>query len=88
MQHNPKTYVIMNEKELQSYIKELEKALILTYNDKMSWQVISQVANNNIPLDFKHKLLKNTNKMVIEKYRDMEIKVEYIENFDFKSNSL
>ena len=88
MQHNPKTYVIMNEKELQSYIKELEKALILTYNDKMSWQVISQVANNNISLDFKHKLLKNTNKMVIEKYRDMEIKVEYIENFDFKSNSL
>ena len=88
MQHNPKTYVIMNEKELQSYIKELEKALILTYNDKMSWQVISQVANNNISLDFKHKLLNNTNKMVIEKYRDMEIKVEYIENFDFKSNSL
>lgn len=88
MQHNPKTYVIMNEKELQSYIKELEKALILTYNDKMSWQVISQVANNNIPLDFKHKLLKNTNKMVIEKYRDMEIKVEYIENFNFKSNPL
>lgn len=88
MQHNPKTYVIMNEKELQSYIKELEKALILTYNDKMSWQVISQVANNNIPLDFKHKLLKNTNKMVIEKYRDMEIKVEYIENFNFTSSSL
>ena len=78
----------MNEKELQSYIKELEKALILTYNDKMSWQVISQVANNNIPLDFKHKLLKNTNKMVIEKYRDMKIKVEYIENFNFTSNSL
>lgn len=48
MQHNPKTYVIMNEKELQSYIKELETALILTYNDKMSWQVIGQVANNNI----------------------------------------
>lgn len=88
MQHNPKTYVIMNEKELQSYIKELEKALILTYNDKMSWQVISQVANNNIPLDFKHKLLKNTNKMVIEKYRDMEIKVEYVENFNFQSGSL
>ena len=88
MQHNPKTYVIMNEKELQSYIKELEKALILTYNDKMSWQVISQVANNNIPLDFKHKLLKNTNKMVIEKYRDMKIKVEYIENFNFTSNAL
>lgn len=88
MQHNPKTYVIMNEKELQSYIKELEKAIILTYNDKMSWQVISQVANNNIPLDFKLNLLKNTNKMVIEKYRDMEIKVEYIENFNFTSNSL
>ena len=88
MQHNPKTYVIMNEKELQSYIKELEKALILTYNDKMSWQVISQVANNNIPLDFKHKLLKNTNKTVIEKYRAMEIKVEYIENFNFTSSSL
>lgn len=88
MQHNPKAYVIMNEKELQSYIKELEKALILTYDDKMSWQVISQVANNNIPLDFKHKLLKNTNKMVIEKYRDMEIKVEYIENFNFTSSSL
>jgi hypothetical protein len=88
MQHNPKTYVIMNEKELQSYIKELEKALILTYNDKMSWQVISQVANNNIPLDFKLNLLKNTNKMVIEKYRDMEIKVEYIENFNFTSSSL
>ena len=34
MQHNPKTYVIMNEKELQSYIKELEKALILAYNKK------------------------------------------------------
>lgn len=48
MQHNPKTYVIMNEKELQSYIKELETALILTYNDKMSWQIIGQVANNNI----------------------------------------
>lgn len=78
----------MNEKELYSYIKELETALILTYNDKMSWQIIGQVANDNIPLDFKHKLLKNTNKMVIEKYRDMEIKVEYIENFDFKSNSL
>ena len=78
----------MNEKELQSYIKELEKALILTYNDKMSWQVISQVANNNIPLDFKLNLLKNTNKMVIEKYRDMEIKVEYIENFNFTSSSL
>ena len=88
MQHNLKTYVIMNEKELQSYIKELETALILTYDDKMSWQVISQVANNNIPLDFKHKLLKNTNKMVIEKYRDMEIKVEYIENFNFTSSSL
>ena len=38
----------MNEKELQSYIKELETALILTYNDKMSWQIIGQVANNNI----------------------------------------
>ena len=48
MQHNPKTYVIMNEKELQSYIKELETALILTYNDKMSWQILGQVANNNI----------------------------------------
>ena len=48
MQHNPKTYVIMNEKELQSYIKELETALIVTYNDKMSWQIIGQVANNNI----------------------------------------
>lgn len=78
----------MTEKELQSYINELEKALILAYNEKMSWQVIGQVANNNIPLDFKHKLLKNTNKMVIEKYRDMEIKVEYLENFNFTSNSL
>ena len=88
MQHNLKTYVIMNEKELQSYIKELEKALILAYSEKMSWQVINQVANNNIPLDFKHNLLKNTNKMVIEKYRDMEIKVEYVENFNFQLGSL
>lgn len=88
MQHNPKTYVIMNEKELYSYIKELETALILAYNEKMSWQVIGQVANNNIPLDFKHNLLKNTNKMVIEKYRDMEVKVECIENFNFQSGSL
>ena len=78
----------MNEKELQSYIKELEKALILAYSEKMSWQVINQVANNNIPLDFKHNLLKNTNKMVIEKYRDMEIKVEYVENFNFQLGSL
>ena len=88
MQHNPKIYVIMNEKELQSYIKELEKALILTYNDKMSWQVIGQVANNNISLDFKHNLLKNTNKMVIEKDIIMKAKVEYAENFNFTSNSL
>lgn len=88
MQHNPKTYVIMNEKELQSYIKELETALILTYNDKMSWQIISQVVNNNIPLDFKHKLLKNTNEMVTEKDIIAKAKVENAENFNFTSNSL
>lgn len=88
MQHNPKTYVIMNEKELQSYIKELEKALILTYDDKMSWQVISQVANNNIPLDFKHNLLKNTNKMVTEKDIIAKAKVENAENFNFTSSYL
>jgi len=78
----------MNEKELQSYIKELEKALILTYDDKMSWQVISQVANNNIPLDFKHNLLKNTNKMVTEKDIIAKAKVENAENFNFTSSYL
>ena len=88
MQHNPKTYVIMNEKKLQSYIKELETALILTYNDKMSWQIIGQVANNNIPLDFKHKLLKNTNEMLTEKDIIAKAKVENAENFNFTSNSL
>lgn len=88
MRHNPKTYVIMNEKELQSYIKELEKALILAYNEKMSWQIIGQVANNNIPLDFKYKLLKNTNEMVTEKDIIAKAKVENVENFNFTSNSL
>ena len=88
MQHNPKTYVIMNEKELQYYIKELETALILTYNDKMSWQIIGQVANNNIPLDFKYKLLKNTNEMVTEKDIIAKAKVENTENFNFTSSSL
>ena len=78
----------MNEKELQSYIKELETALILTYNEKISWQIIGQVANNNIPLAFKHKLLKNTNKMVTEKDIIAKAKVENTENFNFISNSL
>lgn len=78
----------MNEKELQYYIKELETALILTYNDKMSWQIIGQVANNNIPLDFKYKLLKNTNEMVTEKDIIAKAKVENTENFNFTSSSL
>jgi hypothetical protein len=46
------------------------------------------VANNNIPLDFKHKLLKNTNEMVTEKDIIAKAKVENAENFNFTSNSL
>ena len=56
----------MNEKELQSYIKELETALFLTSRDKVSWQVIEQIVNNNFSLDFKQRLLNNTNKLIIQ----------------------
>lgn len=54
----------------------------------MSWQIIGQVANNSIPLDFKYKLLKNTNKMVTEKDIIAKAKVENAENFNFTSSYL
>lgn len=83
MQHNPKTYVIMNEKELQSYIKELEKALFLTSRDKVSWQVIEQIVNNNFSLDFKQRLLNNTNKLIIQNSLSLKTDLEKALNATF-----
>ena len=83
MQHNPKTYVIMNEKELQSYIKELETALFLTSRDKASWQVIEQIVNNNFSLDFKQRLLNNTNKLIIQNSLSLKTDLEKALNATF-----
>lgn len=83
MQHNPKTYVIMNEKELQSYIKELETALFLTSRDKVSWQVIEQIVNNNFSLDFKQRLLNNTNKLIIQNSLSLKTDLEKALNATF-----
>ena len=83
MQHNPKTYVIMNEKELQSYIKELETALFLTSRNKVSWQVIEQIVNNNFSLDFKQRLLNNTNKLIIQNSLSLKTDLEKALNATF-----
>lgn len=83
MQHNLKTYVIMNEKELQSYIKELETALFLTSRDKVSWQVIEQIVNNNFSLDFKQRLLNNTNKLIIQNSLSLKTDLEKALNATF-----
>lgn len=83
MQHNLKTYVIMNEKELQSYIKELETALFLTSMDKVSWQVIEQIVNNNFSLDFKQRLLNNTNKLIIQNSLSLKTDLEKALNATF-----
>lgn len=83
MQHNLKTYVIMNEKELQSYIKELETALFLTSRDKVSWQVIEQIVNNNFSLDFKQRLLNNTNKLIIQNSLSLKTDLEKVLNATF-----
>jgi len=83
LQHNPKTYVIMNEKELQSYIKELETALFLTSRDKVSWQVIEQIVNNNFSLDFKQRLLNNTNKLIIQNSLSLKTDLEKALNATF-----
>ncbi|WP_273087845.1 hypothetical protein [Capnocytophaga gingivalis] len=73
----------MIEKELQSYIKDLETALFLTSRDKVSWQVIEQIVNNNISLDFKQRLLNNTNKLVIQNNLSLKTDLEKILNTTF-----
>lgn len=73
----------MIEKELQSYIKDLETALFLTSRDKVSWQVIEQIVNNNISLDFKQRLLNNTNKLVIQNNLSLKTDLEKILNTSF-----
>nr|DAK43370.1 MAG TPA: hypothetical protein [Caudoviricetes sp.] len=73
----------MNEKELQSYIKELETALFLTSRDKVSWQVIEQIVNNNFSLDFKQRLLNNTNKLIIQNSLSLKTDLEKALNATF-----
>ncbi len=73
----------MNEKELQSYIKELETALFLTSRDKVSWQVIEQIVNNNFSLDFKQRLLNNTNKLIIQNSLSLKTDLEKVLNATF-----
>lgn len=73
----------MTEKELQSYIKELEIALFLTSKDKVSWQVVEQITNNNLSLDFKQRLLHNTNELVMRNNLSLKSDFEEISNTTF-----
>lgn len=73
----------MTEKELYSYIKELETALFLTSRDKVSWQVVEQIVNNNLSFDFKQKLLHNTNNLVMENNLNLKSDFEEVSNTTF-----
>lgn len=73
----------MTEKELHSYIKELEIALFLTSRDKVSWQVVEQIVNNNLSFDFKQKLLHNTNNLVMENNLNLKSDFEEVSNTTF-----
>lgn len=72
----------MTEKELQGYIKELEKALFLTSRDKISWQVVEQISNKNLSLEFKQKLLHNANELVIRDSDSLKSEFEKVSNTD------
>lgn len=73
----------MTEKELQGYIKELEIALFLTSRDKVSWQVVEQIVNNNLSFDFKQKLLHNTNNLVMNSNLNLKSDFEEVSNTTF-----
>ena len=73
----------MTEKELQSYIKELETALFLTSRDKVSWQVVEQIVNNNLSFDFKQKLLHNTNNLVMNSNLNFKSDFKEVSNTTF-----
>lgn len=73
----------MTEKELHSYIKELEIALFLTSRDKVSWQVVEQIVNNNLSFDFKQKLLHNTNNLVMENNLNLKSDFEEVSSTTF-----
>ena len=73
----------MTEKELQGYIKELEIALFLTSRDKVSWQVVEQIVNNNLSFDFKQKLLHNTNNLVMNNNLNLKSDFEEVSNTTF-----
>jgi len=73
----------MTEKELHSYIKELEIALFLTSRDKVSWQVVEQIVNNNLSFDFKQKLLHNTNNLVMNSNLNLKSDFEEVSNTTF-----
>lgn len=73
----------MTEKELHSYIKELEIALFLTSRDKVSWQVVEQIVNNNLSFDFKQRLLHNTNNLVMENNLNLKSDFEEVSNTTF-----
>jgi len=73
----------MTEKELHSYIKELEIALFLTSRDKVSWQVVEQIVNNNLSFDFKQKLLHNTNNLVMNNNLNLKSDFEEVSNTTF-----
>ena len=73
----------MTEKELHTYIKELETALFLTSRDKVSWQVVEQIVNNNLSFDFKQKLLHNTNNLVMENNLNLKSDFEEVSNTTF-----
>ena len=73
----------MTEKELHSYIKELEIALFLTSRDKVSWQVVEQIVNNNLSFDFKQKLLHNTNNLVMENNLNLKSEFEEVSSTTF-----
>lgn len=73
----------MTEKELQSYIKELETALFLTSRDKVSWQVVEQIVNNNLSFDFKQKLLHNTNNLVMNSNLNLKSDFKEVSNTTF-----
>lgn len=73
----------MTEKELHYYIKELEIALFLTSRDKVSWQVVEQIVNNNLSFDFKQKLLHNTNNLVMNSNLNLKSDFEEVSNTTF-----
>ncbi|WP_314809747.1 hypothetical protein [Capnocytophaga granulosa] len=73
----------MTEKELHSYIKDLEIALFLTSRDKVSWQVVEQIVNNNLSFDFKQKLLHNTNNLVMNNNLNLKSDFEEVSNTTF-----